>query len=78
MKLDLKGAWLVAKTAAAGFIDDSALSHAAAMAFYAATSLAPILLIVLAIASFVIGHNAAEGHVPRHGVGAPTFGEVRG
>jgi membrane protein len=60
MKLDLKGAWLVAKTAAAGFIDDSALSHAAAMAFYAATSLAPILLIVLAIASFVIGHNAAE------------------
>ncbi|MBZ9717192.1 MULTISPECIES: YihY/virulence factor BrkB family protein [Mesorhizobium] len=43
-----------------GFIDDNALSHGAAMAFYAATSLAPILLIVVAIAGLVFGHDAAQ------------------
>ncbi|TIN89289.1 MAG: YihY/virulence factor BrkB family protein, partial [Mesorhizobium sp.] len=37
-----------------------ALSHGAAMAFYATTSLAPILLIVVAIAGLVFGHDAAQ------------------
>ena len=35
--------------------NDNALSRSAAMAFYAATSLAPVLLIVIAIAGFVVG-----------------------
>ena len=38
-----------------GFFNDNALSHGAAMAFYAATSLAPILLIVVAIAGWPSG-----------------------
>jgi len=42
------------------FIDDDALSHGAAMAFYAATALAPILLIVVAIAGLAFGHDAAQ------------------
>nr|WP_210333956.1 YihY/virulence factor BrkB family protein [Mesorhizobium sangaii] len=43
-----------------GFINDNALSHGAAMAFFAATSLAPILLIVVAIAGLAFGHDAAQ------------------
>ena len=44
----------------AAFFDDNALSHGAAMAFYASTSLAPILLIVVAIAGLAFGHEAAQ------------------
>ena len=51
---------MILRTALAGFIDDNALSRAAAMAFYAATSLAPILLIVIAIAGLVVGRDVAE------------------
>jgi membrane protein len=43
-------AWSIGKDSILGFINDNALSHGAAMAFYAVTSLAPILLIVVAIA----------------------------
>lgn len=47
-------------TAALLFVRDNALSRAAAIAFYAATSLAPVLLIVIAVAGVVIGGEAAE------------------
>jgi len=52
--------WKLLKEATNGFIDDGALSHAAAMAFYATTSLAPVLLIVVAIAGLAFGHEAAQ------------------
>lgn len=52
--------WRIVRAAISGFLDDNALSHAAAMAFYAATSLAPVLLIVIAIAGLVVGREAAE------------------
>ncbi|WP_363789847.1 hypothetical protein [Mesorhizobium sp.] len=52
--------WVLLKESIAGYLDDDALSHGAAMAFYAATSLAPILLIVVAIAGIVIGNDAAQ------------------
>jgi len=38
--------WSVAKESVTAFLNDNALSHGAAIAFYAATSLAPILLII--------------------------------
>lgn len=60
MKIASADLWTVTRSAVAGFFDDSALSHAAAMAFYAATSLAPILLIVLSVAGFATGRDAAE------------------
>jgi membrane protein len=59
-KFSLGSLWTILRTAVLGFIDDNALSRSAAMAFYAATSLAPILLIVLSIAGLVVGRNAAE------------------
>jgi membrane protein len=51
--------WTLVKNSVLAFIEDEALSRGAAMAFYAVTSLAPILLIVIAIAGLVFGHDAA-------------------
>ncbi len=53
-------AWSLVKESVVGFINDNALSHGAAMAFYAATSLAPILLIVVAVAGLAFGNDAAQ------------------
>ena len=60
MKVAAADLWTVLRSAVQGFIEESALTHAAAMAFYAATSLAPILLIVLGIAGLATGREAAE------------------
>src|ERR1043165_3841047 len=46
-----------------GFIEDEALSRGAAIAFYTVTSLAPVLLIVIAIAGLVFGQEAAQGAI---------------
>ena len=53
----------VLKTAVSGFVANDALSRGAAIAFYAATSLAPVLLIVVAIAGLVFGQDAARGAI---------------
>ncbi|CDX54095.1 Ribonuclease BN [Mesorhizobium plurifarium] len=53
-------AWALLKQSVSGYIDDNALSHGAAIAFYATTSLAPILLIVVAVAGIVVGKDAAQ------------------
>ena len=45
------------------FVDDGALSRGAAIAFYTVTSIAPILLIVIAIAGLVFGREAAQGAI---------------
>ncbi|TGQ21549.1 YihY/virulence factor BrkB family protein, partial [Mesorhizobium sp. M00.F.Ca.ET.220.01.1.1] len=52
--------WRMVKASVAGFIADSALSHGAAMAFFAVTSLGPVLLLVVAVAGLVFGHDAAR------------------
>lgn len=59
----LGNTWTLIKDSVSGFIDDDALSHGAAMAFYAITSLAPILLIVVAVAGLVFGHEAAQSAI---------------
>ena len=55
--------WRVIKAGVAGFIEDGALTHAAAMAFFAVTSLGPILLLVVAVAGLVFGEDAARNAV---------------
>jgi membrane protein len=55
--------WRIIKDTANGFIADEALSRGAAIAFYTATSLAPVLLIVVAIAGLVFGHDAAQNAI---------------
>jgi membrane protein len=55
--------WLIIKDTGYGFIADEALSRGAAIAFYTATSLAPVLLIVIAIAGLVFGQDAAQNAI---------------
>lgn len=60
MRPSITNLWDLVRESVVGFINDNALGHGAAMAFYAATSLAPIVLIVVAIAGLVFGHDAAQ------------------
>ena len=60
MRLTIRNAWDLVRESVVGFVNDNALSHGAAMAFYATTSLAPVLLIVVAIAGVAFGHDAAQ------------------
>jgi membrane protein len=54
------------------FVEDEALTRGAAIAFYAATSLAPILLIVVGVAGIVFGRQAAQNAI------AGQFSELMG
>jgi membrane protein len=55
--------WTQLKETVLAFIDDEALSRGAAIAFYTVTSIAPVLLIVIAIAGLVFGRDAAENAI---------------
>jgi membrane protein len=48
------------KNTVLAFIDDEALTRGAAIAFYTVTSIAPVLLIVIAIAGLAFGQDAAQ------------------
>jgi membrane protein len=56
-------AWKMLKETALAFIDDEALTRGAAIAFYTVTSIAPVLLIVIAIAGLAFGHDAAQNAI---------------
>jgi membrane protein len=45
------------------WIDDNAPAHGAALAYYTVFALAPLLIIVIAIAGLVFGREAAQGHI---------------
>lgn len=55
--------WGVLKSAFAGYFEDNALSRGAAIAYYTITSIAPVLVIVIAIAGLVFGADAARGAI---------------
>src|SRR6185369_6775652 len=59
----LSCAWLLLKDTVAGFIDDDALSRGASIAYYTLFSIAPVLLVVVAVAGLVFGREAAEGAI---------------
>ena len=56
-------AWAVLRATIHGYIEDEAMTRGAAIAFYAFFSLAPLLLIAIAIAGAVFGEQAAQGAV---------------
>src|SRR6478736_5215719 len=58
-------AWRMLKETVFAFIDDEALTRGAAIAFYTVTSVAPVLLIVVAIAGLAFGHEAAQNSISR-------------
>lgn len=59
----LAATWKLLSNTTLAFLEDEALSRGAAIAFYAVTSLAPVLLIVIAIAGLVFGREAAQDAV---------------
>ena len=61
--------WKLIKQAGQAWLDDYAPSMGAALAYYTVFSLAPLLLIVIAIAGLVFGADAARGEI---------FGQLRG
>ena len=59
----IRAAWKMLAGTVLSFIQDEALSRGAAIAFYAITSLGPILLIVIAVAGIVFGRDAAQNAI---------------
>src|SRR5437868_12062574 len=55
--------WAMARQSASAWIDDFAPSMGAAIAYYTAFSIAPLLIIVIAIAGFFFGRDAASGYL---------------
>ena len=56
--------WALLKQTVLSFIDDNALSKGAAIAFYTVTSIAPVLLIVVAIAGLAFGRKRRRTQSP--------------
>jgi len=59
----LSAAWHLLRDTLSGFIEDEALSRGASIAYYTLFSIAPVLLVVVAIAGLVFGRDAAEGAI---------------
>ena len=57
----LAPAWTLAQAAFTDFIADKAPTRGAAIAYYTTFSLAPLMLLVVAIAGLVFGQDAAQG-----------------
>jgi membrane protein len=58
-----KRIWQLVKTSVSAWIDDYAPSMGAALAYYTLFSIAPLLVIVIAIAGLVFGAEAAQGAI---------------
>lgn len=55
--------WIILKQTVTGFIDDDCLSKGAAIAYFTVFSLAPMVVIAVAIAGLAFGDDAASGAV---------------
>lgn len=63
MRISANQLWRLVKRSATAWVEDRAMSMGAAIAFYTIFSLAPLLLIVIALAGLVFGEEAARGAV---------------
>src|SRR4051794_20643229 len=52
--------WTIIKGTITGFLGDDALSRGAAIAYFTIFSIAPLLIVVTAIAGLVFGYEAAQ------------------
>ncbi|MEX0741769.1 MAG: YihY/virulence factor BrkB family protein, partial [Phycisphaeraceae bacterium] len=62
-QMQIKRWWGVAKEAGSDWLAHGAMMHAAALAFYAMLSLAPLVVLLLAVVGMVWGQQAAEGEL---------------
>src|SRR5436190_2354033 len=61
--MKLSDTWEIVKEAGQKFLDDKGPRLGAALAFYTAVALSPLLLVVVAIAGFAFGEEAARGEI---------------
>ena len=61
--LSMARVWELIKQSAQAWVDDYAPSMGAALAYYTIFSLAPLLLVVIAIAGWFFGAEAARGEI---------------
>ena len=61
--MKLQRIWPLVKETVSSWIDDDAPSMGAALAYYTVFSVAPLLLIVIAVAGLVFGQEAARGEI---------------
>jgi membrane protein len=62
-KRALSNAWHLIRDTAKGWSDDNAARLAAGLAFYTVLSIAPLLVLAVAVASWVFGEEAARGQI---------------
>jgi membrane protein len=55
--------WALLKSTAEGFIADDAWSRGASIAYFTLFAMAPVLLVVIAVAGLVFGTDAAQGDI---------------
>src|SRR3954465_11228451 len=67
--MDPRQAWRLARRAVDAWTQDYAPSMGAALSYYALFSIAPLLLIVIGVAGFFFGDQAARGEI---------FGQIAG
>ena len=61
--LNLQGLWLLARDAFFQWIDDNPFQMGAALAYYTLFSIAPLLLIAIAVAGSVFGREASQNQI---------------
>ena len=61
--MKIKQLWILIRKSVTSWIDDYASSMGAALAYYTLFSIAPLLLIVISIAGFFYGEDAARGAI---------------
>ena len=61
--MELRQGWRLARNAARAWADDYAPSMGAALSYYALFSIAPLLLIVIGVAGYFFGEEAARGEI---------------
>ena len=66
--LDWKSLWALTKESVSQWSADYAPSMGAALAYYTIFSIAPLLIIAIAVAGFFFGEDAARGEI---------FGQLR-
>ncbi|MEZ0539772.1 YihY/virulence factor BrkB family protein [Fibrella arboris] len=62
-------AWIVLRDAGSSFMDDRGLKLSAALAYYTIFSLAPLLVLIMSLASIFLGQEAIQGQI---------FGQING
>jgi uncharacterized BrkB/YihY/UPF0761 family membrane protein len=63
MPITATAIWSLLRQTVLSWLDDYAPSMGAALSYYMLFSLAPLLVIVIAIAGMVFGHDAAQGAI---------------